>query len=88
MPLMPQARLAGAELRLQRGLEILRVGWGLFVQNHEIDCQLLHPPVFVGAQKLPDNTLILGIIDADQNNRHVSGDSVAPECRGPPGIAL
>jgi len=87
MPLMPQARLAGPELGLQRSLEILSVGWGLFVQDHEIHCQLLHPPVFVGAKQLSDNSLILGFVDADQNNRDVAGNSVPPERRGPPGIA-
>src|SRR4029434_4381073 len=47
MPLMPQARLAGPELGLQSGLEILSVGWGLFVQDQDINSQMLHPPVFV-----------------------------------------
>ena len=87
MPLMPGARLAAPELGLQKGLEILSVGRGLFIQDHEIHCQLLHPPVFVGAKELPDNALILGFVDADQNNRDVAGNSVPPECRGPPGIA-
>ena len=31
-------------------LEVLRVGRRLFVQDHEIHRQLLHPPVFVGAE--------------------------------------
>ena len=84
---MLQARLAGPDLGLQSGLEILSVGRGLFVQDHEIDRQLLHPPVFVGAEELSDDTLILGFIDADQNDRQIAGNSVPPECRGPPGIA-
>ena len=43
-------RLAGPNHRLQSGLQILRVGRGIFVQNHQVDRQLLHPPVFVGAE--------------------------------------
>ena len=43
-------RLAGADHRLQSGLQILRVRRGIFVQNHQVDRQLLHPPVFVGAE--------------------------------------
>ena len=85
LPLVLQARLAGPDLGLQSALEILSVGWGLFVQDHEIDRQLLHPPVFVGAEQLTDNTLVLGFIDADEHNRQVAGNSVPPECRGPRG---
>ena len=41
-------RLAGPNHRLQGDLQILSVGGGIFVQNHQVDRQLLHPPVFDG----------------------------------------
>ena len=45
----------GAHQRLQRDLQILHIGRRALVQDHQIDGQLLHPPVFVGAQQLADD---------------------------------
>ena len=54
----------------------------MFVQNHQIDRQLLHPPVFVGAEQLADDLQILDVGDSDQNDRQVAGNPDAP--RAPP----
>ena len=66
---------------LQSGLQILIVGRGLFVQNHEIDGQLLHPPIFVGTHQLANDFQILGLIDSNQHDRQIAGDSVRPKRR-------
>src|SRR4051812_48493101 len=54
---------------LERGLEILRVGRGPFIQDYQIDSQLLHPPIFVGEEYLVNDLQITGFIDADQDDR-------------------
>ena len=79
--LRARPRLARPHQCLQGGLEILSVGRGPFVQDHEIDGQLLHPPVFVGAEQLPDDLQILDLIDPHQDDRQVAGDAVRPERR-------
>jgi len=68
---------------LERDLEILRVGWRPFIQDHEIDGQLLHSPILVGEEQLANDIEIAGIVDSDQDDRHVAGDSVRPKqgCR-------
>jgi hypothetical protein len=62
-------------------LEILCVGGRPFIQDHQIDSQLLHPPIFVGEEYLVNDLQITGFIDADQNDRQVAGDSVRPKHR-------
>jgi hypothetical protein len=41
--------------------------------------RLLHAPVFVRAQQLPDDFEILGFIDARQDNGQIAGNSVGPQ---------
>ena len=66
---------------LEGGLEILRVGRMPFVQDHEIDGQLFHPPVLVGAQQLTDDLQILDVVDPNQDDGQVARDPVRPQRR-------
>jgi hypothetical protein len=77
------ARLARPQYRLQSALKIGGVGRGAFVQNHQIDGQSLHPPVLVGAEKLPDDFQMLDLIDAHQDDWQVTRDAMRPK-RGLP----
>ena len=88
LPLAPQGRLARPDKRLQGRLELLRVRVSLLVDNDEVDRQSLHPPVLMGAEELPDDSSILGLVDSDQDDREVAGDPVSPEGGGPRGVAL
>ena len=66
---------------LQRGLQILIVGWRPLVQNHEIDVEVLHPPIFVGAYQFANDFQVFGLVDPHQHDRQVAGDSVGPQLR-------
>ena len=74
-------RLAGPDQRLQGDLKVLDVGDGPFVQDHEIDGELLHAPVLVGAQHLADDGDVLDVVDAHQHDRQVAGNALRPERR-------
>ena len=74
-------RLVRPNQRLQRGLQILSVGRRPLVQNHQIDGEAFHPPIFVGAQQLADDLQVLDVIDPDQHDRQVAGNSVGPKRR-------
>jgi len=65
------ARLTRSNQSLQQDLQVLDIRWRSIVQDHEIDGQLLHAPVLVGAEELPDDAHILRIIDLYQDDRDV-----------------
>ena len=50
-----------------------------FVQDHEIDGELFHPPVLVGAQQLADDLQILDVVDPNQHDGQVARDPVRPQ---------
>ena len=70
-------RLACPHQGLERDLQILDVRRRALVQNHEIDRQLLHPPVFVRLQQLAGDVEILDVGDAQQHDRQVAGNAHA-----------
>src|SRR5260370_33685908 len=41
---------------------------------------MLHPPVFMGTQQLPDYLDVLLIVDPRQNDWQIAGNSLRPEC--------
>ena len=73
-------RLTHSQLCLQGGLQVLKIGGRSLVQDDEINGQLLHPPIFVGAQQLPRDVDVLDVIDAQQHDRQIAGDAVSPKC--------
>ena len=81
VPLVPRRRLARPDQRLERRLELLRVGVALLVQDHEVDREPLQAPVLVRAEELADDASVLRLVDADQHDRKVAGDPVGPEGR-------
>ena len=58
--------------------EVLDIGRGALVEDHQIDGELLQPPIFVRAQKLADEFQIVFVIDADQNDGQIAGDPLRP----------
>jgi hypothetical protein len=62
-------------------LEILSVGRRPFIQDYQIDGELLHSPVFMSEKYLVDDLQVAGFIDANQNNRQVAGDPMDPKHR-------
>ena len=72
-------RLAGSDQRLEEDLEILHVRRRALVQDHEIDRELLQPPVFVGPQKLADDGDVIRLVDLDDHDGNVTGDSMSPQ---------
>ena len=69
--------------RLQGDLKVLDIGGCPFVQDHEIDGEMLHPPVFMGAQQLADDGDVFDVVDPHQNDRDVAGNPLSPECGRP-----
>ena len=51
------------------------------VQDHQIDRELLHPPVFVCPQQLADDAEVLDVVDPQQDDRQVAGNAVRPQRR-------
>src|SRR3989442_447647 len=80
-------RLARPDQRLQQCLQILHIGRRPLVQDHQIDRKLLHPPVFVGAEQLPHDSHIVGLVDPDQGDRNVTRNPVGPRGGGPARVA-
>jgi len=63
---------------LERVLKILRVGNRLFVQDHQIDRELLAPPIFVREQQMAHDLEIAFGIDAQQHDRQIARDPARP----------
>ena len=80
-------RLARPDQRLQQCLQILHIGRRPLVQDHQIDRKLLHPPVFVGAEQLPHDSHIVGLVDPDQGDRNVTRNPVRPQGGGTARVA-
>ena len=72
-------RLARLDEGFDQGLQILHVGGRAFVQDHEIDCQTLCPPVRVRAQKLMHAADVVGVMDLHEDDGKVPRDAVRPE---------
>ncbi len=51
----------------------------MVVENHQVDRQLLHPPVLVGLQQLAHDLQIRDVVDPADDDRHVAGDAVRPQ---------
>ena len=75
----PQAGLAGPHHGLERGLKVLNIGRRPFVQDHQIDGELFHPPIFMGAQQLADDGDVLDLVDLNQNDGNVPGNALGPQ---------
>ena len=73
------SRLGGSHLRLQGRLQILSVRRGVFVQNHEIHRQLLHPPILMRAEEVADDLQIPDVVDPAHHDWHVAGNAVRPQ---------
>ncbi len=65
----PGARLARTHQGLQCRLEILYVGGGALVQDHEVDRELFHAPVLMSTEQLPDDLEIPVLVDSHENDR-------------------
>src|SRR5579871_4733446 len=74
-------RAVRADESLQCGLQILVIGWGSLVQNHEIDVETLHTPIFVSTHKLTNDFQIFGLIDSNQHNWQIARYSTSPKQR-------
>jgi hypothetical protein len=59
-------------------LKFLDIGGLAIVQDHEIDRQLFHPPIFVGLQKLSDDVEVFDVRDAQKNDRQIPGNALRP----------
>ena len=76
-------RLMRLNQRLEADLKILGVGRDFFIQNHEINGQLLHSPILVGEEYLANDPQFAGFRDADQDDWRIPGDPLGPKqgCR-------
>ena len=76
--------LARPHRRLEGDLKVLNIGRCPFVQDHEINGELLHPPVFMRSQQLADDGNVLNVVNPHQNNGNVAGNALSPERRRAP----
>ena len=67
--------------RLEGDLKVLNIGGCPLVQDHEINGQLLHPPIFMRSQQLADDGNVLDVVDPHQNDGDVAGNALSPERR-------
>ena len=63
-------------------MQFLHIGRRPIIEDHQIDGQLLQPPVFVSPQKLPDKYQILLFGDAYENDGQIAGNALCPKCGG------
>ena len=77
----PRHRLVHPHQRVERGLQVLDIGRGALVENHQIDRQLFQPPIFVRAQKLADEFEVVVLLDPHQHDGQIAGNSLRPERR-------
>ena len=56
----------------QRDLQVLHIGRGALVQDHEVDGELLHPPVLVGLQQLVRDADVVDVVDPQQHDGQVA----------------
>ena len=73
-------QLAAAHERFQGALQLLSIRRRLFIHDDHVGGQLLHTPVFMRAEQLPDDLDILRVVDARQHNGQIAGDAVGPQC--------
>ena len=69
----------GAQQGIKRDLEVLRVGGLPVVQNDEVHREAFHPPVFMGFQQRPGDIEMFDVVDAQQHDRQIAGDTLAPQ---------
>src|ERR1035437_6855260 len=62
-------------------LQGLAVNRNVLIQDDEINGQSFHAPVRVRLDKLPDDFDLLRVADAEQDERRVARNAVAPETR-------
>ena len=74
-------RLAGAHQGLNSHLEILDIGRAALVQDHEIDGELFHSPVFMRLQNLVNEIEIFDIGDSQQDDRQIARNPLGPQSR-------
>ena len=60
-------------------LQGLAINRNVFVQNDQVDRQSLHAPVGVRLDELPDDLDFRRVADAQQDDRRVARDAVAPK---------
>jgi hypothetical protein len=72
-------RLAGADQGLDRHLEILHIRRPALVQDHEIDGELLHSPVFVRLQNLMNEIEILDVGYSQQDDGQIARNPMRPQ---------
>ena len=75
------SRQAGADQRVERCLQILDIRGRAFVEDHEVDCQPLQPPVLERTQQLADDSEIVRVVDPHQYDRQFPRDALRPEQR-------
>ena len=74
-------RLAGPYQGLERDLQLLHVGRSALVEDHQIHCKLLHPPILHSLKRLLHDAQLMDVIDADQDDRKVAGNAQGPQTR-------
>src|SRR5579862_4258569 len=70
---------AAAHEVVQNGLQILGIRRRFFIDDDEVRGDLLHAPVFMGAQQLSDDFDIFGLVNAHEHDGYVTGDSLGPQ---------
>ncbi|MNT05138.1 hypothetical protein D3C72_1397470 [compost metagenome] len=72
-------RLAAAHGGLDAVLQILHIGGGVFIDDHQIDGKPLHAQILMGEQQLAYLSQVLDIVDTQQQYGQITRDGLLPE---------
>ena len=66
----------------QCNLQVLHIGRGALIEDHEVNGELFHAPVLVGLQQLTRDGDVFYVGNPQQDDGQVAGNALAPERRG------
>ena len=71
--------LAAAHGRVDAILQILHIGGGMLIDDHQVDGQTLHAQIFMGQQQFTNLRQILNVVNAQQHDGQIPGNGLLPE---------
>ena len=82
------ARLRGTHCAVDGDLQVLNIRRRPVIQDDKVDSKLPHPPIFMGAEHLMQNSEILSIVNLQHDDRQIARNSHRPQGRLPPSSRL
>jgi len=77
-------RLGHPRLGFQGVLQVLDVGGSPIIEDHQINRETLHLPVFMCLKQMAGDGYVLDCVDSQQHDGNVAGNSLGPQSAGGP----